>query len=244
MRILAFDVETTGLDPTCDVIIELGWVLWDTDRALPLLTGGGIIARGIDDPPITDEIEELTGITRADMAEFGRPIDAVLDEMGNVIIRHDIEWLAAHNAPFDMSFLTTAADYLPGSAIQTALARVRVIDTQRDLPFRKGATGRRLVHALADIGIVQQIRHRALTDAMSCALLLQHYPIEETVHSAISPTVTLRAHVTYEQNDLAKARGYRWDGNGKRWVKELKDFMVAAEQAEAPFRTTVCTNTR
>jgi DNA polymerase-3 subunit epsilon len=95
------DVETTGIDPERDKIIELGMCVFEYGR------GDGRIYRVIgswdwlEDPgiPIPPEITRLTGITEQMFA--GQCIDdaAVNDLLGNVAL------VIAHHAAFDRGFL-------------------------------------------------------------------------------------------------------------------------------------------
>ena len=95
-RFVAIDVETTGLDPEHDEIIELGAVR---------VQEGEITHRfeQLVNPiqPIPTAITRLTGITNDDCT--GQPsIAAILPEFLRFL---DDDPLVAHNAPFDMSFV-------------------------------------------------------------------------------------------------------------------------------------------
>ena len=233
MRVVAIDLETSGLDPEKDFITEIGWALWDTNRAAPLKTGGGLTLAMVDEPPLDPKIISLTGITDEDRSTLGRSLPSLLEEVADVIKWGFAERFVAHNAPFDRSFLERAAVSWPFPDV----ARLPWIDTRTDLPLTEEATSSRLQHLLADHGIIQPFRHRALFDALGCCLLLQRYPIEEVIRRADAPSVTLQALVSFDEKELAKARRYRWDGATKTWTKTLKDFEVAAEESDAPFKT-------
>ena len=49
------------------------------------------------------------------------------------------------------------------------------------------------------------------------------------------PFKTVEAVVTFDQRELAKARGYQWQPAQKKWTKTLKETEVAREKSEAPF---------
>ena len=94
---VAFDLETTGLYPRFDKIIEVGAVI---------MKGGQEIRRyqTFVDPccRLTREISELTGIT--DDMLYGAPkIESVLPELLDFIGDRP---LVAHNARFDLCFIT------------------------------------------------------------------------------------------------------------------------------------------
>ena len=60
MRLLALDLETTGLDTDNDEITEIGYVLRDTDIEKPLLTEGIMLRTGVKVPPEVTAITERT----------------------------------------------------------------------------------------------------------------------------------------------------------------------------------------
>ena len=103
-RLVLFDTETTGLDSARDEIIEFAAVVVESSPTGPVITEeyDQLIALtpGNTVPP---QIEQLTGITNADLAEKGIPkaqLAADLHRMlaGNVL-------LLAYNAHFDLCFL-------------------------------------------------------------------------------------------------------------------------------------------
>ena len=103
-RLVFFDTETTGLEFARDEIIEFAAVVMDLrdgkatvvqeyDELIALSPGGFV-------PP---KIQELTGITTADLQERGLPKARVAREVGEMIQGNTL--LLAYNAHFDLSFL-------------------------------------------------------------------------------------------------------------------------------------------
>lgn len=153
------DVETTGLRAD-SAITEIGALL---------VVGGGIVDEfhSMVNPgrPIPRRITELTGITTAMVADA--------DPIGVVFPRF-IDWsrideddaaptLVAHNAPFDMGFLTRAA-----LACDRDFPTLNVIDTlalSRLLLPRPRIANHRLATLADYFEIVQPHAHRALSDA-------------------------------------------------------------------------------
>ncbi|MBU0713183.1 DEAD/DEAH box helicase [bacterium] len=95
-RFIAFDLETTGLNPISDAVIEFSAILFENGKktdVLSFLCNPGI--------KISPEIEDLTGI-RSDMltdcAPFEDRLTEVLDFLGDLP-------LVAHNISFDIGFL-------------------------------------------------------------------------------------------------------------------------------------------
>lgn len=96
--IVAFDLETTGLDPKSDAIIEIAMVRFDENGTVEEFSS--LVNPGIS---ISEEIENITGISDADVANapgFGEIRQKVADFFGS-------DPVLAHNADFDVAFLTS-----------------------------------------------------------------------------------------------------------------------------------------
>ena len=103
-RLFLFDTETTGLDYPHDEIIEFAAVVVEKVNGIVTitreydelisLTPGNVV------PP---EIEKLTGITTADIAEKGIPKAQLCRDIAEMISGNTL--LLAYNAHFDLSFL-------------------------------------------------------------------------------------------------------------------------------------------
>ena len=103
-RLVFFDTETTGLQFARDEIIEFAAVVMELrdgkatviqeyDELIALSPGGFV-------PP---KIQELTGISTADLRERGLPKTRVARDVGEMIKGNTL--LLAYNAHFDLSFL-------------------------------------------------------------------------------------------------------------------------------------------
>ena len=103
-RLVFFDTETTGLQFARDEIIEFAAVVMELrdgkatviqeyDELVALSPGGFV-------PP---KIQELTGISTADLRERGLPKTRVARDVGEMIKGNTL--LIAYNAHFDLSFL-------------------------------------------------------------------------------------------------------------------------------------------
>ena len=94
------DIETTGLEPLSDEMIEIG--------AIKVMDG--VVADTFQsfikiENPIPQNITELTGITDITLAEHGKQLGDVLRSF--IEFMGDMPFVA-HNAPFDVSFLNHA----------------------------------------------------------------------------------------------------------------------------------------
>ncbi len=103
-RLVLFDTETTGLQYSRDEIIEFAAVVVEQVKGVPTvvreydelvtLSPGGFV------PP---KIQELTGISTADIRERGLPKTRVCRDIAEMIQGNTL--LLAYNAHFDLSFL-------------------------------------------------------------------------------------------------------------------------------------------
>jgi DNA polymerase-3 subunit epsilon len=154
-EIVAFDLETTGLSPMRGHrVIEIGAV-----RLLDGLCGEEFHSLINCGTSIPMSAQKVHGITPAMLV--GQPVP----EEAFAAFRRFIgrATLAAHNAPFDMSFLRSEFARLGWPLLNRALCTLQ-ISRRRLSPmhdFRLETVARRLFGAEA----VERRRHRALNDA-------------------------------------------------------------------------------
>ncbi|WP_322796668.1 exonuclease domain-containing protein, partial [Tepidiforma sp.] len=145
---IALDLETTGLDPETDRIVEVGAVRFDEsgeriDEFSALVNPGRRL-------PVF--IERLTGISNRDLAgadRFDRLRLRLEAYLGDGVV-------VGHNVAFDLEFLAKAGVRWSGRSIDTAMA-ARVV--------KPGLANYGLEEVAASLGIVSETHHRALPDA-------------------------------------------------------------------------------
>lgn len=93
---VTLDIETTGLNPERDAILEIGAVRFKGSQTFETFSS-------LVDPgrPIPYKIQQLTGITPADI-QGAPPLNTVLDDLRRFVGDHPI---IGHNINFDLSFL-------------------------------------------------------------------------------------------------------------------------------------------
>ncbi len=152
--VVAFDLETTGLSPLVDRIIEISGIKVTKDG---FETFDRLIQPGIPIPPFTTEIHNITD----EMVADSPTIDSVIPEFVDFIAGFP---LIAHNAKFDVGFIVFDMLQnklnLPAAKVYCSCALSRKVFT--DFPNHKLAT---LVEKL-DIKL--ENHHRALDDAKAC----------------------------------------------------------------------------
>jgi len=218
---LMVDVETTGLDPETDTIIELGLVPFNYDAAGRVYTVGEAF-QSFNDPgrPIPPEITELTGITD-DMVR-GQAIDrAEVDELLGVA-----NFVVAHHAAFDRRFIEKIAPEAIKKPWGCSMSQV---------PWNaEGINGRSLEYISMKQGFFFD-GHRAAEDCRAAIHMLtrplprsSRLPLAALRTAAAKETLRVWAEAApFAVKDMLKKRGYKWSdgsaGKPKAWYFDTDD---------------------
>lgn len=248
MRILGLDFETevkAVFDPKQMRITEIGAVLAEKS-----LDGSGLRPLVLHNEMVwskehvwNDAMQDICGYTKADLEEFGAEPKAALQRLLALVNR--AEYIVAHNGiKFDKVVLETECERhglpFPG---------VPWIDTTCDLPFPKKIETRKLEFLGPVHGFLNPFSHRALFDVLTMLKVLDNYDMLKVVELAKSPNVTVRAVCAkpfgataergQKETEAAKARGYRFDGTNKIWVKTIKESQYKEECEALPFQVVI-----
>lgn len=221
---LYIDVETTGLDPVTDRIIQLAAVqfLFDSDdRVIEI----GEAHSWYNDPgtPISPAITKLTGITDADV--YAKSID-----LGTLTrLSRESVLIVAHNADFDRRFLERLAPQFA----QTLWA-CSCVEIDWDA---FGCRCAKLWHIIeATCGEFYE-PHQAAADCLAgihvlaTAQLDGRPALSYLLESARQPTMRVWANRSpFSTKDLLKNRGYHWHAQRKTWWIDVKASALAAEE--------------
>ena len=221
MLIFGFDVETTGLNPNLDVITEVAAVWWDTDRHRAVLTEGLLVQTpGLITTPQT---EEITGVTADLCSQWGVNEASAIRRVHALYTQAD--YACAHNVPFDRKFFIKWCEKF---GLDPQLDKVW-IDTERDIPYPERYRCHKLGHLAVEHGIFNPFAHQAVGDVYTMFAVLDKYDINEVIGIAKSPTIKLKAHITYQDvayREEAKSKGFFacYYGNKFRfWWKAVKE---------------------
>lgn len=224
---LGVDFETTGLDVVKDSIIEVGAVLWDVQRKVPMVQYGAMIKTTGE---VSDEITRITGITKDDLERFGVGFCEAMAEISK-LLPHASHIVAHNGTNFDRPILENE---LRRHGLE--IPSMPWIDSSVDIDYPQNISIRKLSYLAAEHGFVNPFEHRAVSDVLTMMKIVSEYDADDIVKWSSSPIVILQAMVSYDDRHLASARGYRWDAAKKIWSKSVKDFKVEDEERAAPFR--------
>ncbi|MFH1903710.1 MAG: helicase C-terminal domain-containing protein [Candidatus Omnitrophota bacterium] len=152
--VVFLDLETTGLTPGQDRIIEIGAL--KTRGRKEVAAFESLVKPGI---PIPSFVTRLTGLTEAEISEKGRELQPILNELQEFI--GDCP-LIGHNLNFDLSFLKAAGLDLPNQTLDTAILTALIRPVEKHYSLR----------VLAKKFFNETETHRSLSDARQTFKLL------------------------------------------------------------------------
>lgn len=162
-KFIAFDVETTGLNPNFDKIVEIGAVVFE--NGVPIKTFDSLVNPNVSIPSSATSVNHITN----EMIEAAPSEEAVYSDLvaflENALDAQTL--LCAHNAKFDMGFLSETLMRLGYNG------KIKYIDTLK--------LSKRMVYGVENykqqtlanyFGIVNYQEHRAASDARVCGEIL------------------------------------------------------------------------
>lgn len=155
LTFVVFDLETTGLSPSLDRIIEIGAVKFSDGKIIDRFST-------LVDPQIKipSDATAVNGINQ-DMVT-GMPL--IEDILPNFLIFIKNTILIAHNAAFDIGFIRNSMARLGLGVLNNDFLDTKAM-SQKALPGRKSYA---LQNIAADLGIKALEAHRAVDDSRVC----------------------------------------------------------------------------
>lgn len=214
------DLETQGLDPTKDLVVEAAFVWWSVRDRCVLSTWSELVQAP------TNPAEHVNRIPLSALS-YGLTFEHACEAIKSRAARADL--LMAHRASFDFAFLPDLGK--------------PIVCSKFDVPWPKSNPGDGLAYvAIAhDVPIVSA--HRALADCLllarcfeRCAELADLEAPSQSVHDqaakhgvewmlaqAMLPRTRCVAMTTYAEREITKKAGFRWNGEMKSWWRDIVD---------------------
>lgn len=238
MLLLGLDLETGGefnIPLDRNFIIEIGMVLWDTDFAQPVELYSTLLD---NDQPTSPEAAEYTGISDELLKRHGaKPDIRVLNPVKALMNKAD--FIVAHNGrdfdrPLMEAFFARQSHKMPAK---------NWLDTLYDVDYPRNCKSRNLTYLAGFHGILNSFPHRAVTDVLTMLTILSRYDIEAVIASAKCPRLVVKAEVSFDNREKAKAKRFNWESPGgkeglkypKSWVRIIREDQLDALKLECDF---------
>ncbi len=158
-RYIAFDVETTGLSPYNDRIIEIGAVLFE--NGIPVKRYGTLVNAMVNIPSTASAINHITNQMIKNAPTEKEVYADLIDFLGDAL--QEKTAICAHNAKFDMDFLSQTLMRLGYNA------KINYVDTlSLSRKLIKGLINYKQDTVAIHFGLHNANAHRAETDAEIC----------------------------------------------------------------------------
>lgn len=207
------DLETTGLDPRKDEIIEVG-VLITTFTNEDGFINIDFTNNQLQQPnkPISEEITKITGITNEDVKGKVIDWDLLKDQLINV------DLIICHNAYFDRNFMELQTPEFFQSLIKSKPFGC----SSNGINWREfGFEGAKLEYLNLKMGYFYE-GHRALIDCYATLNLFISKPeafteLKEKVRQ--KEVLICATNASFDKKDVLKKRNYRWSGGDSNLPK-------------------------
>jgi DNA polymerase-3 subunit epsilon len=219
MKLLIVDTETTGLDKEKDNVIEVAAILYSVKHRTILQQISTLL------PVISNPQERINKISVEATQEYLTDLREPMFNMGQ-----QSDYIVAHNAEFDKQwfddeslaiFKTDRYDNIPW------------ICTCHEFDFpNQTRQGQSLVELALLHNVPVVSAHRALTDCQLIASIFDKLEdLEDRIKLAAEPRFDCVANVSYDNRQLAKDNGFRWNPESRTWNRKLSERQVK----ELPF---------
>jgi len=224
--LLIVDLETTGLDPQKDLVIELGAILYSVNHRCSLQHLSTLF-------PVSENKAELVNHISSQASQEVQNIELVLQQFQYWVEQAD--FLIAHNARFDSQWF--------GHGILPPIKKTWLC-TYQDFVWEKNHKPTNLIETALNHGIGVSQAHRALTDCQLIAAIFDRVGsefkqfeilLDKAIKRSREPLITVIAKVSYDERNLAKEDNFRWNGSERKWLKEIKRSDLFLEMEKYPF---------
>jgi len=226
-NLVAFDFETTSVDPETCEILEFGWLLWDFKRDQILRLANYLTPfRG----EVTPQIQSALRVNKIDIEDtkkHGIPLPTQVFHFAEMLAdnRDSIAGLVAHNGlTFDHIILSRIFNQALGEKGVELLDSLLKLDTILHVTPEKRGKSLEVLAARMTWPLANPFPHRAITDCMTLTRVAKDEGVEKILGYAREPIfIYVPAPGTEVKpwkdggayNAKLKQLGLRW--NGTHW---------------------------
>lgn len=211
--ILILDTETSSLDPSTGHLLEVAVIRFSVEHATELDSAAWLVKAP------SNEAEHINGIPVAAL-DYGYSLDETRSRVaqwsGNVdaIVAHsdfDQKWIGDTGRPW--------------------------IDSCNDLEYPRPSPSRSLAALCLAHGLGVSEAHRAMADCRLLVRLFERchelgHDLDTMLRGGLRPKGHFVSLAPFEQKDLVKQHGFRWDATSKHWWRK----MAIEDAGKLPFR--------
>ncbi|KAM3112803.1 3'-5' exonuclease [Phormidesmis sp. 146-33] len=223
-NLLIIDTETTGLCPTQDRVIELGAILYSIEHKTVLHQLSTLLCAPAENP--AEKTNRICPNVLPTVSESlqQKNIEIFLDMADTAL------FAVAHNADFDKQWFD--GKHLP--VLQSGDEPMKWLCTMDDFVFPLQTRPREsLINLALAHGIGVSCAHRALTDCQLIAALFDRMDsLVPMISHALRPKEVFRALVSFDNKQMAKDAGFRWNPEDKTWARK----MAVEDTEKLPFK--------
>jgi DNA polymerase III subunit epsilon len=215
--LLILDTETTSLDPATGHLIEIAGALYSPDYGLVSVASTTVV-------PDKEYAPSVHGIDPR-LAALGVPRSAVPEILRRWTRGHNVTHVA-YNAAFDRQWLPPLGPW---------------VCAMDDAEWPTRSTSRALTSVALGMGLGVSRAHRAVDDVLTLVSMLDRVAERDEglggwLALAREERVTVVGRQAFEENDIAKAHGFTWDGPTESWRRRVRVSQASAFVESLPFR--------
>jgi len=241
MSVLILDLECTALDTTKARIIEVGAMVTPLDFSTSLGAMNSLVWES-GYPALSQETIDVTRITQQMLDDEARSLSDTVALLKVVADPKDLLFVCAFNVDYDKPVFieNMRRSAMTMDPFINHIIQLPWVCGLRDVPNHYKFKSRKLAHLALEYGVpVDPSKlHRALGDVELTRKMLHAVPTtaDKMYEYQQIPWVVLKANVTFDQKDLAKAAGFSWQkvhGDDreytKTWCKRVKETEIEKE---------------
>lgn len=211
MIITIIDTETTSLKASDGHVIEIAGLNFETSNGGHILDSFSVLIRAPKDD--VAKTFKIHGIRPEVVSEWGVDKSTAMKVLAS--FSKGATAFVAHNAEFDSQWIDW--DIVP---------RLPFVCSMDDIQWPRESQAKNLAAVALAHGVGVVSAHRAMDDVMTLARVFLRAgeilgSLDELMAKALRPRAMFKAVVSYDQREIAKAAGFRWEPETKSWLKRL-----------------------